>query len=72
MSFVIVSYCPHCGAPIWIDSLPLCLGAIPKTHFSCGCNPQKNVKNCEASRAGGVEVEITHTGSPNTKTVLCD
>jgi len=73
MSFVIVNYCPHCGAPIWIDTHSLNLGFLPKTYFSCGCNPQKNAQKYEGPYVVGdqpqkLDVEITCTGSSTTVT----
>jgi hypothetical protein len=75
MSFVIVNYCPHCGAPIWIDATSLHLGLLPKTLFSCGCSPQKNNSGRDGPYVVGdqpqkLEVEITHTGSTSPKNIL--
>jgi hypothetical protein len=72
MNFVIVNYCPHCGAPIWIDASCLSLGVLPKTLFSCGCNPQKNRAPDVAEKPQRIETEITCVGSSTQKTILHD
>lgn len=72
MNFVIVNYCPCCGAPIWIDTQPLLLGMIPKTFFSCECNPQKNGAGYQGpyltkEPPEKFDIEITCTGTGSRK-----
>lgn len=70
MSFTIVSFCPNCGAPIWVQETTPEQPLPPTTHFSCACKPEKLLgASPTVSQPLEVEITVKDTGK---RTILND
>jgi len=58
MTHIIVSFCPNCGAPIWIEEKSKQQQFPPPSIFTCACKPEKHFKLEASENPGGVRPKV--------------